>query len=142
MSVILLFWDWADAPAPPPPPPPPPPPGAGGGKKRNRKYRYEPIPVDYWDTREAYLRSQFPQEELPPAPPVNDAAEYISEMNRKFEERKQQIEALTAERADAIAALRSAPDIKTMQEQGARVAEITTKIAELAGKQALHTFIH
>ncbi len=150
-AAVLFFWDWAGAPPPPPPPPPPPAPapddpGAGSGKGKGKgkgKGRPEYIPRtdEYWDERERYLRTLYP-EEIPPAPPPDDlATNYEREANRLYEERKQQLEALTAERAAAISDLRNSADAKSMLAAGARITTLNAKIADLMGKQAVSRFM-
>lgn len=150
-AVVLFFWDWAGAPPPAPPPPSPAPsPGAdlgagsGKGKKKGhgKQSNYIPRTQEYWDERERYLRTLYP-EDIPPAPPPDELAEnYEREANRLYEERKQQLEALTAERAAAISDLRNSPDLATMQQLGARITSINAKIADLMGKQAVSRFMH
>lgn len=142
-AAVLFFWDWAGAPAAPPPPPPPAPApqdlGSGGGKSRSQ---YVPHTQEYWDERERYLRTLYPEEIEPAPPPDNLAGDYEREANRLYEERKQQLEALASERASHVIALRGAPDLATMRSHGARIQELNAKIAELTGKLALSRFMH
>lgn len=148
-ALYFYFWsDWSGAPSPPPAPAPAPPAvpsptdSGGGGKKKGRgkpKADYVPFDPDFWDAREAYLRTLYP--EIPPAPSPDDVSDYERRANAAFEERAKQIEQLNAERAEAITALRFAADIKTMQAHGSRIAEINAKIIELTGKQNIARFM-
>ncbi len=145
-ALFFYFWSWDGAPAPPPPPPAPAPgePGSGGGKSRGKgkgRPDYVQLSQEHWDERERYLRTIYP-EEIEPAPPPDDSvAQYKAEMNRQYEARQQQLTQLTSERAAAIAALRSSPDLQSMQRQGSHITELNAKIAELTGKQAFTRFI-
>jgi hypothetical protein len=152
MSLALweFFWDWDGTPAPSPAPTPPPPPasplpgppedsGGGGGKgwgKGGKPRQHLPSPEDLWEVRERYLRSI-----QPPPPPAPRPEEYESEANRLYLDRQQQLEQAASDRAAAVLALRSAPDIKTMKRLGATIKELNAKIATLTAKQSFARFM-
>lgn len=108
---------------------------AGGGAGRFNRENV-PVPVDLWAAREAYLQSLYPEG---PAPVVetDNTAEW-----EEYERRQQQIVNLTAERAHEIAELRNAPDLQSMKQHGAKINELTARIASLTGKQQFTRFMH
>ena len=141
MSLALWSFFWTEADWTPAPPPAPPPVGAsniftpgitdsGGGRGIDH-----PPPPDFWDVREAYLRSVY---ETPPQSDISaDNAAAIAE----WEARKTQIEQLAADRFKAITELRSASSLAEMKAKGAQIAELTSKIATLSHKQAFQNFM-
>lgn len=130
MSLALRSFFWGDWPTPPTPQLPGETRTHGGGRSQD-----VPVPPDFWDVREAYLKSLF---ETPPQPDVTaDNAAAIAE----WEARKQQIEQLADERFRAVAALRLASNLSEMKAKGAQIAELTSKIATLTHKQAFQNFM-
>lgn len=144
----------------PVPPPPPPSPaeilafqrlqGAGASrsnppsssKQFSGKYGgqtdYVPVTNEFWDARERYLRSLFP-EEPEPAPPPEDLTG-PSEANERYLARQQQLEQAVADRQGVISNLRLAETIEDMKRYGSRISALNDKIADLTGKQAFHRF--
>lgn len=138
MSLALweMFWTEADW-VPGPPPPPPPAPAApdsitdsgGGGQGRSDDDTFPP--EDFWDVREAYLRSLFekvrqlqPEKPVPP-PPADDYPEDSPQKRlESFFPR------YTAELGEAVNALRLAESAAELKKQGTRIAEL------MAGYQA------
>jgi hypothetical protein len=108
---------------------------AGGGAGRSNRENV-PVPVDLWAAREAYLQSLFPEG---PAPVVD--ADNTEEW-AAYERRQQQIVNMTAERAHEIVELRNSSDLQSMKQHGARITELTAKIANLTGKQSFTRFMH
>lgn len=152
--ILLFFWD-ANAPVAPPPPVPPEP-GTGAHVRSNQKIgqpigklpvgngktvQYEPMSLEQWDAREAYLRSLMPPE--PPPPPVPDlAVEYDRQANAAYELRRAKIEELNTERAFHVQELRHCTTCEEMLRHGKRIEAINDKIHELTGAQAVHRFMH
>lgn len=59
LALWEYFWDdtdWTGGPPAPSPAPAPVPSGGGGGHKKRRNQEYQPLPSDFWDVRERYLR--------------------------------------------------------------------------------------
>lgn len=136
-GLFFFFWD-ENAPVAPPPPPPPPDPGAGGGAGAGTSDSYIPFTEQYWDEREAYLQALF--DRAHPQPTV--AEDYEARANAAYEARKQELEALNAERATLILKLRHCESVAEMKAHGSRIAAINARIHELQGKQAVSRFMH
>jgi hypothetical protein len=144
MTMLALWFDswtttdWTPAPAPAPTVAPtgssfflPGQTTGGGGHGPDEVH----IPPDFWDVRERYLQSLFPEAPQP------DIAVDNSALLAEWEERHAQIESLTAERSEAIIELRRAADLDQMRSQGAKIAELTSKIATLNNKLILSRFM-
>ena len=82
----------------------------------------------FWDIREQYLRSLFP-EEAPAPPPVEDdgSAARWAERQKKLA----QMAELQEERSNAVTALRFAKDISEMKACGKTIKELAARIAKL-----------
>lgn len=135
MSAALWFFFWDDAdwggapPAPAPAPASASDSGSGGGGRRKKKNApYAPAPDDFWEVREAYLKSLLAKHESEPQPapkpPPNDAAAARPRVTYSVLPR------LLAERSVAISALRLTENLSQLEAAGARLIELNLAIAE------------
>lgn len=127
LALRLFFWaDWLPI-TPTPAPTSTPQSGGGGGHKHRNLYTddYPHAELEYWDTRERYLRSLI----VEVVPPIITSKEPIDD-----ETAEEKLARFTASRAELISAIRNAPDSETLKLYGDKLSRLNKEIESYIAK--------